>query len=101
MAVADPWALGINAASNVLGKAVTPAPAAPTTSVSSGTVGSGGFDNSGWNVTFGPNSGIKSDRDQTAPATLQQAAAGLLGGNNMMYLLGGLVLWKMLHKKRG
>lgn len=101
LAGATPWGAAIGAAGQVLSSAVATPPAGPSEAKSSGSIGGANFDNSGWNVTFGSNSGITSDRTQTTPANIAQTAAGLLDGNNMLYLLGGLVVWKLMRKKRG
>lgn len=56
-----------------------------------GTIGGAAFDNSGWNVTFGANSGIESSRAQSTP----------LAGNLQYVLIGAafLLAWKYLKKK--
>jgi len=57
------------------------------------------LDNSGWNVTFGNNSGITSDRNQTAPAGVGQAAAGLMQYAPYIALAaGGVLLLKKLRR---
>lgn len=59
---------------------------------SNGTVGGDMFDNSGWNVTFGNNSGIKAERSEPQPMD-----------KTMQYLLigGALLVAVVWLKKKG
>lgn len=97
LAQASPWGAAIGAVAQV----ATPAPAGPSEAKSSGSIGGSNLDNSGWNVTFGNNSGIKSDRDQTQPGNLTQAAASLMGNPAMLIGLGvvALVVLKKLKRR--
>jgi hypothetical protein len=56
-----------------------------------GTVGGAAFDNSGWNVTFGQNSGIESSRSQ-AEAMQPYLQYALIGA-------AFLIAWRWLKKK--
>jgi hypothetical protein len=56
-----------------------------------GSVGGAAFDNSGWNVTFGANSGIESSRSQTS--ALSQYLPYILAG------AGFLLVWKFIKKQ--
>ena len=82
-----PWAQAIGAVAQV----ASAPPAGPSEAKSSGSIGTN-FDNSGWQVSFGDNSGNDSARSQTAPSLSTSGgqmseSAGLgLGGLG----LGGL-----------
>lgn len=71
MPAADPY----SAAFGAIASLASPAPAGPSDAKSSGTIGAN-FDNSGWNVTFGNNSGVTSDRTDL-PNTIGSAASGM------------------------
>lgn len=95
----DPWSAGFQALGAVAGAAKAP-PAGPS-DARGGTFGGTSLDNSGWNVTFGPNSGITSDRDQTAPATIGAAAAGAMRYAPQIALaIVAVLVLKKLRKKR-
>lgn len=82
----DPY----TAAFNAIGGAVSTPPAGPSEAKSAGSIGGAGFDNSGWNITFGNESAIATERTQAgggAPMD-RYAQYALIGG---AILLG--VLW--------
>lgn len=88
----------INAGSNVLGSALKGAPAGPSSADSVFSTNLG-FDNSGWNVTFGSGS-INAPQDKTS----SQGGSGGLSGNLQTYLpyalifVAGLVALKWIKK---
>lgn len=91
---ATPWGAAIGAAAEV---AKAP-PAGPSEAKSSGSVGGAKLDNSGWNVTFGSNSGISTNRDETA------TPAGPLSGvaayaPYIALAVGAVVLLKIMKKR--
>lgn len=91
MAAADPYSAAFGAIASV----ATPAPAGPSEAKSSGAIGGANFNNSGWNVTFGTNSGIRSDVDNTAPGSVTGAVAGM--AQYLPYVAVAvvvLVIWK-------
>lgn len=95
---ADPWSAGFNALGAVAGAAKAP-PAGPSNAVNGGFSG-GSIDSSGWNVTFGPNSGITSDRDQTAAAGVPGALASVTKYMPQLALVVvAVVVLKKLRKK--
>lgn len=106
VAGATPWGAIAGAAA----QAISAPPAGPSEAKSSGSIGTN-FDSSGWNVTFGANSGIDAMRSQTTPTVSTTggsmseggAMAGLgLGGINqqtVLLLVAAVVAVKMLKKK--
>lgn len=66
------------------------APAGPSEANSSGMIGGSAFDNSGWNLTFGSNSGITAERTQATP--MQGYLPYVLVG------VAGLLAWRYLKK---
>jgi len=93
---ANPW---INAASTVLGTALKPAGAGPSSADSVFSTNLA-FDNSGWNVSLGDNSGI----DSTASKTTDQGGAtgGAKGFTGYLpwgiLFVGALIAFKALKK---
>lgn len=78
------------AAVNTMGSVLRPNPLVPTNATSGMFDGGGGMDSSGWNVTFGNNSGIEASRQESAAMS-----------NTMTYVLiavGGLIAWKLVKK---
>lgn len=88
----------LNAGSNVLGKALSPSSAGPSSADSVFSTNLA-FDNSGWNVAL-HGSDISAAVDKTA----SQGGAGGLSGNMQSYFpyalifVGGLIAWKMIKK---
>jgi hypothetical protein len=88
----------VNAGANIIGKALTPSPAGPSSADSVFSTNLG-FDNSGWNVNFGSGS-----QTATTDKTNSQGGAGGVSGNLNSYLpwaiifVGALVAYKMFKK---
>lgn len=88
----------INAGSNVLGAALSPKSAGPSSADSVFSTNLG-FDNSGWNISFGSGD-ISAAQDKTT----SQGGAGGLSGNLQTYLpyalifVGALLALKMIKK---
>lgn len=82
----EPYSAVLGTAIGAIGQVATPAPAGPS-QASSGDVGGNAFDNSGFNVTFGNDSGITTQRSQDNPM-----------GKYLPYVLiavAGLVAWRL------
>lgn len=110
---AMPWGAAIGA----VGQVLSAPPAGPSGAKAAGSIASG-YDNSGWTVTYGDNSGVDAVRNQSAPGVsasggslsevgdgLSRAVGGALGavGGNMQYVLlavGAVVLLKVLKRRR-
>jgi len=89
----------LSAGSSVLGSALKPSAAGPSSADSVFSTNLG-FDNSGWNVSFGNNSPITAPTDKT---TSQGGASGLSGNLSSylpwaLVLVGGLIALKALKK---
>jgi len=95
----DPFGALFGAIGSTVGAVASAPPAGPSSAVG-GTQGGAKFDNSGWNVTFG-SGGIDSRRDETAPANIGQATAGLMqyAPHIALAVVAVLVIKKL--KKRG
>lgn len=69
VAGASPWGSLFGAGLNMLGGALGGSPAGPSNATSLGTIGGANFDHSGWNVTFGNESGINAERTEQGELT--------------------------------
>lgn len=68
-------------------------PAGPSEAKSSGTIGNN-YDHSGFNVTFGNNSGVTTKRTQTTDAPMQKYLPYVIVG------VAGLLAWRYLKNKK-
>ena len=85
---ADPYSAAFGAIASV----ATAPPAGPSAAESSGSIGGAAFDNSGWNITFGNNSGITSKRAEDTGLENPYVQYALIG-------CGFLLAWKYLKNR--
>jgi hypothetical protein len=90
----DPYSAVISAGIGAAAEVAKAPPAGPSEAKSSGTIGGAGFDNSGWNVTFGSGSGITTQRTQTETGEMTKYLPYVVIG------VAGLLAWRYLKKSK-
>ena len=88
----DPYTAIIGAGIGAVADVAKAPPAGPSEAKSSGTIGGAGFDNSGWNVTFGSGSGITTERTQTTQGEMAKYLPYVVVG--AVFLIG----WRYFKK---